>query len=164
MIEIIPATVADFSAIQEIARTTWPKTYGAILSKEQMDYMLDLFYSVDKMNMDLKHGHYFAVAKEHDVPIGFVSFEHHYPNSPITKIHKLYLLLNFQGKGIGKLLVDYVAEKAKENHSDSIFLNVNRFNKALDFYMKIGFEILKEENIDIGRGYWMEDYVMEKKL
>jgi ribosomal protein S18 acetylase RimI-like enzyme len=43
-------------------------------------------------------------------------------------------------------------------------LNVNRYNKARFFYEKLGFVIMKEEDIDIGSGYYMIDYVMEKKL
>ncbi|WP_366183663.1 GNAT family N-acetyltransferase [Flavobacterium ovatum] len=163
-IEISAANPADFEIIQAIAKATWPEAYGAILSIEQMNYMLDLFYSVDKMKADSANGHYFALAKENETILGFVSFEHHYFNNQTTKIHKLYLLPVSQGKGVGKLLVDYVAKNAKDNESQSVCLNVNRFNKALGFYKKIGFSIVKEENIDIGQGYWMEDYVMEIRI
>jgi GNAT superfamily N-acetyltransferase len=43
-------------------------------------------------------------------------------------LHKIYLLPEAQGKG-GWLLIDAVAY-AKENHSKTLSLNVNRFNKA----------------------------------
>jgi ribosomal protein S18 acetylase RimI-like enzyme len=45
-----------------------------------------------------------------------------------------------------------------------LFLNVNKYNSAIQFYHKIGFEIAKEEVIDIGNGFVMDDYVMEKQL
>jgi ribosomal protein S18 acetylase RimI-like enzyme len=38
---------------------------------------------------------------------------------------------------------------------------VNRHNRALHFYEKQGFKIIREEDIDIGSGYFMNDYVME---
>jgi len=60
--------------------------------------------------------------------------------------------------------LDSIVVLAKENHSETISLNVNRFNKAFAFYKKMGFEIVAEENIEIGNGYLMEDYKMEKKL
>ncbi|MNQ75341.1 putative acetyltransferase [compost metagenome] len=69
-----------------------------------------------------------------------------------------------QGKGIGKKVIDEIAELALDNNSTSLILNVNRFNTALGFYKKIGFEIVDEVNIDIGKGYLMEDYVMKKGL
>ena len=53
---------------------------------------------------------------------------------------------------------------ALENHSKTLSLNVNRFNSALTFYEKIGFKIIDEVNVDIGNGYFMEDYIMEKQL
>ena len=43
-------------------------------------------------------------------------------------------------------------------------LNVNRHNDAFHFYTKLGFSISKEEDNDIGEGYFMNDYVMEKVL
>jgi ribosomal protein S18 acetylase RimI-like enzyme len=69
-----------------------------------------------------------------------------------------------QGKGIGKKVIEKIEKLALENHSTALSLNVNRFNSALNFYKKTGFEIINEVNIDIGKGYLMEDYVMTKKL
>jgi len=48
--------------------------------------------------------------------------------------------------------------------ASSLQLNVNRNNNAKVFYEKIGFAVIKEEDIDIGNGYLMNDYVMEKKV
>jgi ribosomal protein S18 acetylase RimI-like enzyme len=69
-----------------------------------------------------------------------------------------------QGKGIGKKVIDEIEKLALDNNSTALILNVNRFNTALGFYKKIGFEVVDEVNIDIGNGYLMEDYVMEKQL
>ena len=52
-------------------------------------------------------------------------------------------------------------EKAIENHQKAIFLNVNKYNKARFFYEKLGFTIVKDEVIEIGNGYVMDDFVME---
>jgi ribosomal protein S18 acetylase RimI-like enzyme len=69
-----------------------------------------------------------------------------------------------QGSGIGVKLVDFLSEKAKANNQSAVFLNVNKYNSAQFFYKKIGFSITKEEVIDIGNGYIMDDFVMEKLL
>jgi ribosomal protein S18 acetylase RimI-like enzyme len=66
-----------------------------------------------------------------------------------------------QGTGVGKLLFNLVVEKAKESNQKAVFLNVNKYNKAKDFYIKLGFTITKEEVIDIGNNYIMDDFVME---
>jgi ribosomal protein S18 acetylase RimI-like enzyme len=165
MITIKEASIADIKTIQEIANKTWPITYGEILSKEQLDYMMDLIYSEESLIQQIeKKAQLFYIACDQSLPIAFFAIEHHYKNEAVTRIHKIYILPETQGKGIGRLLIDEVQKLAIENNSVSLSLNVNRFNKALTFYQKIGFEIVAEENIDIGHGYLMEDYRMEKQI
>lgn len=164
MIHIFKATVADFKTINEIAHKIWPLTYGEILSQEQLTYMLNAFYSDAALQENIANGHEFLLAKEADTVLGFASFEHQYENTASTKIHKIYILPETQGKGIGKSLIDAIAQLAKENNSISLLLNVNRFNKALTFYQKLGFQIIEEVDIELEFGYLMEDYVMEKEI
>ena len=165
MITISKATVEDFTSIREIAHKTWPVAYGKILSKAQLDYMLEKMYSLESLNDNLTNkGHHFLMVNEDAVSVGFASFEHHYWNEKCTRLHKIYLLPETQGKGLGKLLLGKIMALAKENNSDVISLNVNRFNKAYAFYKKMGFEVLGEEDIKIGNGYLMEDFKMEKKI
>ncbi|OOV13314.1 GNAT family N-acetyltransferase [Flavobacterium sp. LM4] len=162
---ILEAKAENIKTIQEITNTTWPITYGKILSEEQLDYMLDLFYSDKALNNQLeKKEQLFYMISEDKTTLGFIGIEHHYKNEPATRIHKIYLLPETQGKGIGKKVIEWIEKMALENHSNSLSLNVNRFNSALSFYKKIGFEIIDEVNIDIGNGFLMEDYFMAKKL
>ncbi len=162
MIQIVKATTDDLQIIDEIARKTWPITYGTILSEAQLNYMLDAFYSEEGLRTNIANGHEFILVKDDDLVLGFASFENNHQNTAKTKIHKIYMLPESQGKGIGKLLIDFVEKRAFDNGSASLLLNVNRFNKAIGFYQKMGFEIIQEVDIEIGLGYLMEDYVMEK--
>jgi ribosomal protein S18 acetylase RimI-like enzyme len=164
MITLLQATSKDIPIIQEIAHKTWPITYGAILSKAQLDYMMDLMYSEVSLLEQLKTKPLFFLAYENGVCLGFTSCEPNYLNKKVTRLHKIYILPEAQGKGVGKLLVEKVIALAKENQSEIISLNVNKFNKAVSFYKKIGFEIASEEDLDIGNGYLMEDYKMEFRL
>ena len=164
MISIRSATSNDFSIIQEIAYATWPETYGAILSKAQLEYMLDKFYSLENLQANCNAKQLFFIIEEDSIPQGFLGIEHLHNNELVTKIHKIYILTNNQGKGIGKLAVDFVVNLAKENNSKKLRLNVNKFNKAIDFYKKIGFSISDEVLIEIGNGWVMDDYVMEKSI
>jgi ribosomal protein S18 acetylase RimI-like enzyme len=165
MITIVTATTNDYNTIRDIAHETWPIAYGEILSKNQLDYMLGAFYNDEALNDSVVNkGHHFILAKEGEETLGFASFERNYNQKPQTKIHKIYVLTGTQGKGIGKKLIDFVENVAKENHSTALSLNVNRFNKAFHFYQKLGFEIVGEVDIELEHGYLMEDYVMEKKI
>lgn len=160
--QIIKVTTKDqLQVVADLAKKIWPVTYATILSKEQLHYMLDRFYNLKALQKQLESGQVFYLAQnENQEFVGFVSYEINCkPNK--TKIHKIYVLPETQGTGIGKQLFDLVKTKAQENQQTAIFLNVNKYNNAQKFYQKLGFTITKEEVIDIGNGYVMDDYVME---
>jgi ribosomal protein S18 acetylase RimI-like enzyme len=153
------ATQSDIPVIQKIAEITWQATYTSILSKEQLKYMLHLIYATEALEKQMRDGHHFYVLTEQTETIGFIDVEK--INDTKTKLHKIYLLPDQQGKNYGKLLINYAIEKAKENNSTALQLNVNRHNKAKNFYDKLGFRVKYEDDIDIGNGYFMNDYIME---
>jgi ribosomal protein S18 acetylase RimI-like enzyme len=158
------ADSTDFSTIEAIARQTWPAAYSAILTTEQLAYMLDLFYCHEALSQDVsqKNHLYFLVFLEGKA-VGFAGIQHHYlPNT--TKIHKLYILPQYQRLNIGKQLLDFVSQRTKVDGGNSLTLNVNRYNSAKLFYEKNGFTVLKSEDIVLDFGYVMEDYVLIKTL
>nr|WP_294777817.1 GNAT family N-acetyltransferase [uncultured Flavobacterium sp.] len=165
MIVIENNSEINFTDVRAIAQEVWPKTYGAILSQAQLDYMMDMMYSVDSLQLQANEKkHHFILAKENNVTVGFASYELNCNQTSKTKIHKIYILSTQQGKGIGKILLDFIAKEAQKHHNTALFLNVNKYNPAQYFYKKLGFEITEEEVIDIGQGYVMDDYVMEKSI
>jgi len=164
MVQIVEASDGDFGTIRDLAYAIWPGTYGHILSGEQLNYMLSTFYSTETLAETVGIGHQYVLVLEDAKPLGFMSYQHHYKGNPVTRIHKIYVLPETQGKGIGKMLIEKIEAWARQSQSEALSLNVNRYNNALGFYQKLGFEIMGEINIEIGRGYLMEDYMMEKKL
>ncbi|MES2410457.1 MAG: GNAT family N-acetyltransferase [Bacteroidota bacterium] len=165
MIEIKKNTDENFTSVRAIAKEVWPVTFATILSEPQIDYMLDMMYSVSSLQKQVNEkGSRFILAVENEIPVGFAAYEFNYSKKPKTKIHKIYILPNQQGKGVGKALIDFIMNKAKERHQKGLILNVNKYNMAIRFYESIGFTITNEEVIDIGSGYVMDDYVMEKSI
>lgn len=150
--------------IQHIAKFTWPETFQNILSSDQIDYMLDMMYSSKSLEEQVKNNHNFLLAIEDGTYLGFTSYELNYQNTSVTKVHKLYILPKWQGKGVGKFLLDEVMNYAREHNNTSLTLNVNRMNPSVNFYQKQGWTIDKEEDIDIGNGFYMNDYVMNINL
>ena len=158
------ATHSQLEIIQDLAKAIWPDAYGEILSSEQLDYMMEMMYSLDSLENQLKNNIVFLLAKEENDFIGFASYELNFQNSNKTKIHKLYVLPTIQGKGVGKNLILHIQEIAKKNNNSALILNVNKYNKAKDFYLHNQFEIADSLVVDIGNGYVMDDFVMEKKI
>ena len=157
-------SVEDLIIVRQLAFSTWPDTFKEILSKEQINYMLEWMYNLKTLSDQVKLGQQFYVYEDNSVPKGFIGIELNYLKTNQLKIQKLYVLPQLQGEGIGKMLIDKAIQVAHQNGICELILNVNRFNKAVGFYKHIGFTVSYEENIDIGNGYLMEDYVMSLKL
>ena len=164
MIHLEKITKIQLPIIKDLAYSIWPSTYGEILSSEQLNYMLDNFYSIENLENQMDKGQVFELLFEDSNVVGFVAYELNCNETGLLKIHKIYLLPETQGKGFGKFMIDEVVKIAKNNHQKGVFLNVNKYNKAKFFYEKLGFTITKEEVIDIGNNYIMDDYVMELKF
>ena len=162
-IEVLPAGVDDVPVIRAIALRTWPVAYREILSEEQLAYMLQLMYAEDVLRDQIgTGGHRFLLAMQDGRAIGFAGLQHAYQQRANTRLHKLYVLPEAQGTGAGKFLLQAVLLAASKAGDSGVELNVNRFNKALDFYIRNGFAIVRSEVIDIGQGYVMDDHVLWK--
>ena len=154
----------DASEVEEVtklAHLIWPDTFRDILKPEQLHFMLEWMYNPQTLASQLESGHQFFLLENELGNIGFLGIQAFHPTSDHLKIHKLYILPSQQGKGYGKLLIEHAVSVAESTGISALTLNVNRFNKAVQFYESVGFYIAKEEDIDIGYGYLMEDYVME---
>ncbi|MEQ1555122.1 MAG: GNAT family N-acetyltransferase [Ferruginibacter sp.] len=155
----------DLDTITSLAKEIWPIAYNNIICAEQIEYMLHLMYSKHALIQQLQKGHQFIIALSDTTPIGFASFSKKSFNEKKTiRLNKLYVLTNTQQKGVGSFLLDYVCAESRKQGATTIELNVNKHNPATQFYFKKGFTILKEEVLQIGNGFVMDDYVMVKKL
>ena len=153
----------ELPIITRLAHEIWPITFARILSPQQITYMLNWMYSQEKLTEQFDKGHQFYGGFIDEVAVGFMGIEPHFPTTHSLKIHKLYVQPTLHGQGYGKAFIEVAKKEAIKNKFTSLILNVNRFNNAVQFYQHLGFRIIKEENIDIGNGYLMEDYVMEMK-
>ena len=160
MLVISQLTKDDIIIVHQLALKIWPDAFKDILEPDQIEYMLDWMYNVNTLTEQVQTGHLYYMVTLDGIPKGFVGLEPNFPDAGTLRIHKLYVDTNVQGKGLGKALLEKTIEIGKELDVATINLNVNRFNEAVEFYKSQGFQIIKEENIDIGRGYLMEDYVM----
>lgn len=161
-LSIRKADAADIAVIKSLAHAVWPQTYRHILTPGQIAYMLELLYSTNALTQQMKQ-HTFLLAETNGMPVGFASYSTQ-PDAGFYKLHKLYVNTRLQGKGVGSALIQYIVEALKALHAKALDLNVNRQNKARLFYERLGFNIIKQEDIDIGQGYYMNDYVMRLEV
>jgi ribosomal protein S18 acetylase RimI-like enzyme len=160
MITITEATAGDIPVIQDLAERIWPEAFGEILSPGQITYMLDWMYSPESLSGQMADGHRFLLASDGDGCAGYCSYQVT-RESATAKLHKIYVLASAHGKGVGAALLTEVIRRVRQQRVSRLRLNVNRQNRAVGFYEKFGFKIVDTEDNDIGRGYFMNDYVME---
>lgn len=160
MIRITDASTNDISVIRDIAEAAWWPTYQSILTPGQIRYMLDQIYAPDVLQTLITNGsQHFILLWERSHCVGFASYAPREAEPHIVKIHKLYVLPACHGKGYGKRLVEEIKTRVASTDGAALELNVNRFNVAKQFYERVGFRVVREEDIPIGP-YWMNDYVM----
>lgn len=165
MVQIRKATPADTGAIRQIAEEIWPIAYISIIGAEQVAYMLELFYNTGTIEQQIKTGEQtYILLEEEGRSVGFAAYSPRAENTGVYKLHKLYCISTLHGKGYGRMLLQAVEKEVLTTGANRLELNVNRHNPASTFYKKLGYTIAYEEDIDIGEGYWMNDYVMGKDL
>lgn len=147
----------DIKILAALARKIWKAYYPPIIGQKQVDYMLKKMYSFkslkDQINRDKNVFYAAYIKKEME---GFISVSSQ--DGRNYTIHKLYISPGIQRKGLGKALIDY---SFKNRLYKEIRLTVNRQNiQAINFYFKSGFVIEKVVDIDIGKGFFMNDFVM----
>jgi len=153
----------DLWQVRELALQIFPITYQEIVEQEQIDYMMDLFYTSENLRKQFESGQVFLIIYSEGKASGYASYTPLIENGEY-KLNKIYVDTRLQGKGLGRVLLNDVISRVRNAGGKSLQLNVNRFNKAVGFYKSMGFVLKKEELLDIGRGYFMDDYVMEISL
>jgi len=162
-LRIVPLAEADVAEVIELAGVIWRHHYPGIISMEQIEYMLAQRYTPAIIRAQLQSADAWWDKAELDGGIiGFAQYEL-YGRS--MKLDKLYLHQDSQRRGYGGIMLAHVEEQARSRGCGEVRLNVNKYNvKSIAAYRKNGYEVAQTVVVDIGHGYVMDDYVMEKKL
>lgn len=160
-------TPADIPTLAALARKTWLAHYPGIISLEQIDYMLAQRYSPDGILASLPHSRWDGAWADS----ALLGFSHALPDRDppgsvdAWKLDKLYVDPAHQRMGIGAALLQAARQHAIDSGARLLRLRVNRHNTAaLAAYARYGFRTVREDVLDIGQGFVMDDYVMELPL
>jgi GNAT superfamily N-acetyltransferase len=166
MLNLVLADQKQLPEIAKMAREIWMEYYPAIISIEQIEYMLQKFYSNEALIEQTNQGHKFYFIEFGGNVSGFISVSGDQETEYF--IHKFYIYSNLQGKNIGTQAFDkltYLISKISKSNKINLKLTVNRFNyKAINFYFKNGFIIEQVEDFDIGNDFIMNDFIMKKVI
>jgi GNAT superfamily N-acetyltransferase len=162
-VEILPVGEEHMPALATLAGVIWRQHYPGIISREQIDYMLGKMYALDALRGEMRsHGIRFYRLVVDGRMAGFASI------GPLEtpgfwKLHKLYLLPELHGRGLGSRLVRHCEAEARRAGAHSLRLAVNKHNvRAVAAYQRNGFTVVESVVTDFGGGFLMDDFIMEK--
>lgn len=153
----------DLRTISQLAGRIWRAHFPSILSAAQIEYMLAWMYDVKQLRDDVARGVVYELLYEGERPLAYWGYEE-MPGGEL-RLHKLYLEVAEHGRGLGTLALRHVEDEARRRGLDRVVLGVNKLNeKAIRAYRRNGYVIRDAVKKDIGGGYFMDDFIMEKPL
>lgn len=163
LIQFIAVSGADAAVIEKLsvfATEIVREHFDPIIGKAQNDYMLARSQSAEAIRKQILEGsHYYIAADESSKWMGFTAF---YPKGDEMYLSKFYVHKEHRGKGVSRRMLELIIAATKEAGLCRISLNVNRHNDlAIAAYERMGFVRAREEQIDIGQGFIMDDFVYE---
>ncbi len=157
-IKLIQAkTDTQLYRIENIAKEIWAEAFASLISKEQIEYMLERFCSYKAMCENIANDSYiYYIISRNGNDIGYTAIK---LDDNRLFLSKIYIYSQYRGKGYSKKVIDIHKDFCKSNNLDAIWLTVNKGNeRAIFAYEKIGFKKIGEGVADIGNGFVMDDY------
>jgi diamine N-acetyltransferase len=156
-IEIKKVTINVIDKLQKISRQTFFETFSADNTEENMRKYLDDSFSIARLtkeHSDKETEFYFATLDNQVIgylKINFGQAQTDLQDDKAVEIERIYVLKEFHGKGIGKLLYEKAIHIARQKNADYVWLGVWEENhRAISFYKKYGFAEFDKHNFKLG--------------
>jgi len=142
----------DLPAIQQVAWDTWADAYGQFIPETDRRFFHEAYYALDKLrNLYTSKVVEGCVALVDDEIVGYSKT---YWNEQRNEFYitSLYVLPQFQKLGLGKLMLKFGTDTARQYGVDRIWLGVMIDNKpAIDWYERQGFSFVENRPFTIGK-------------
>lgn len=162
--------INDIDQLQEIGIRTFDETFSSINSEENMTEYLESGFSRDKLKAELSDQNsefYFAELNKKTIgylKINFGLSQKELKDENSLEIERLYVLKEYQGKRVGKILYEKAIEISKRKKVDFVWLGVWEDNfRAKRFYKKQGFEEFDKHIFTLGKDD-QTDIMMKLKM
>jgi RimJ/RimL family protein N-acetyltransferase len=151
----------QIAIIEVLAREIWTEHYTPIIGRDQVEYMLGAFQSKDAISAQIEtEGYRYFLMEEEGAHIGYMAVQSMRDELFLSKI---YIKASWRGRGFGKRAIQFLENCAAGLHLRKISLTVNKNNiHSIKAYEKMGFKNLGPVIQDIGNGFIMDDFKMEK--
>lgn len=162
-------TDEEIDTLAEMASTIWNEYWPALIGQAQTDYMVENFQSRPAIVRDMaEHDYEYWLIEDETQPgskiVGYTG-GHVEPETNRFFISKIYLLKDQRGKGYSSKAIKFYDELCKDRGLDAMYLTVNKGNEmAIRAYNAKDFKTIDSVVTDIGNGFVMDDYIMERAV
>ena len=160
-----PITAAqEFTELEHFAAEIWREHYPSIIGQAKVEYMLKTFQSSNALERQQREGMEFFWIQSAGNQAGYLAIKRE-PDLAYLFVSKFYVHQAYRGMGYGRWAMNQLKELTAERQLAGLELTVNRHNaSAIAFYEREGLSHLRDQCIDIGGGFFMDDYVMRFEL
>lgn len=154
-------TESEIDELSRLAFDVWTEHYKNILDMGQITYMLDKFQSPQAIRDQQLDGYEYYWIMDDGSKAGYCAVQ---PMEDSLFLSKLYLKKASRGKRLARRTLQQLEGRCRKEGFPKIWLMVNRNNPSVDVYHSLNFEKTRDQVVDIGNGYVMDDYIMEYRV
>ena len=168
---------SDLELLAKLADEIWMEYWPSRIGMGQTKYMVEQFQCLDAIKRGIaEHGYEYWFMCVDDGVVGdymtedgkhIVGYTGGYVEVETNRyfISKIYLLACERGKHYASPVFDFYTAICRERGLRAMYLTVNKYNEmGTRAYLAKGFEIIDSVETDIGEGYIMDDYIMERQV
>lgn len=169
-IEIKQATINDIDTLLNLSRQTFFDAFAHLNDAADMESYAANAFTRQKFELELQNpdsGFYFAVVE--GAIAGYLKLNHNTAQTDLQdtnalEVERIYILQQYQGRQIGKHLINFAIDTAVNQKLSYIWLGVwEHNNKAISFYKSKGFEQFGSHPFMLGNDE-QTDILMRKEL
>ena len=181
LVEFQPVvTDEEKKALAQMAGEIWREYWPALIGEAQTEYMVANFQSLEALERDMaEHGYEYWFVRAADEltaaelaegrepafrTVGYTG-GHVEPETNRFFISKIYLLAAERGKHFASRVIEFYDRLCADRGLTAMYLTVNKHNDlGIRAYQGKGFVTIDAVETDIGEGYVMDDYIMERAV
>ena len=147
-----------------LAEEIWREHYTPIIGNDQVEYMIDKYQSGRAIRKSIERGCIYKQIIYQGQAVGYYAIEENNPEGKLF-LSKIYIRKDMRGLGLARFACEEIFEYARQQKLSSVWLTVNKKNiESVKIYEKIGFTQVDSVETPIGKGFVMDDYIMEYTL
>lgn len=125
--------------------------------------MIDKYQSVSAIADQIRHqGYEYYLLRREGSTVGYMAVK---PEEGRLFLSKFYIGKEHRGYGYASLAMQFLEKLCRDRKLSHIWLTVNRHNaSSIAIYERKGFRTVREQVADIGNGFVMDDFIMEKEM